>query len=780
MQEHMNTSAITIIARNYLAQAIILEESFLRHNPMSQFHTLIVDGNETDRTTSGLKGKVLLPTDLSIDSEVRGRMATIYDVMEFSTALKPKALEFMLNTYSGATLYIDPDIQVFENLDSIFSELRHAPIVLTPHALTPIPRDGEETSEQTIRQAGIFNLGFIGVNNNAGSFLTWWHERLITDGISDIANALFTDQRWIDFVPSLFDFKTLTDPGLNVAYWNLHERTLTFNNDGKILVNGSTLKFFHFSGFDPVTPWLLTKHAGARPRILIGNSLELRTLTAEYAELLIMNNHHIRRLTPYALGETPDGVPLPPIVRRMYRSAWTGALNTLSELPPNPFGPGSTFCSWLMDPIFGSPRQKISRLEKGIWESRLDLQQHFPEIDGADSERFRSWLKNDAPMQELLAPFEKFQIQNPTPRPRENGGWNILGYFSAELGVGEAGRRIATAIQGVGLPVEYVGVNAPASRQMHQSEFKISHQLRYRNSIIAVNADQTPKVSRALGVAGNGNNRRIGFWFWELEKFPSKYRSGFQHVTEVWCASPFTFDALSKVAPVPIQLVTLPIEDLNYRSIFTKSQVGLPESFCFLFTYDFNSVLKRKNPLDVITAYTSAFGPDDGATLVLKSINGHLHKNDLAKVLYFTQHRPDITVSDGYLSSAEVQAQVELADCFISLHRSEGFGLNIATAIAAGKPTIATGYSGNLMFTTPNYRFNVPYDLVDVGRGADPYPQDAIWAQPHLNIASEMMRDVFDNYDSACESAQVARSYLLEKHSLSAAANSVKSHILRN
>ena len=126
---------------------------------------------------------------------------------------------------------------------------------------------------------------------------------------------------------------------------------------------------------------------------------------------------------------------------------------------------------------------------------------------------------------------------------------------------------------------------------MHQSEFKISHQLRYRNSIIAVNADQTPKVSRALGVAGNGNNRRIGFWFWELEKFPSKYRSGFQHVTEVWCASPFTFDALSKVAPVPIQLITLPIEDLNYRSIFTKSQVGLPESFCFLFTYDFNSVL---------------------------------------------------------------------------------------------------------------------------------------------------------------------------------------------
>jgi hypothetical protein len=378
MQGHMNTSAITIIARNYLAQAIILEESFLRCNPLSHFHTLIVDGTETDRTSSGLKGKVLLPSDLDIDSDIRDRMATIYDVMEYSTALKPKALEFMLKTYNGATLYIDPDIQVFENLDSIFSELHHTPIVLTPHALTPLPRDGEETSEQTIRQAGIFNLGFIGVNKDAKNFLTWWHERLTTDGISDIANALFTDQRWIDFVPSLFQFKTLTDPGLNVAYWNLHERTLAFTNDEKILVNGCPLKFFHFSGFDPATPWLLTKHAGSRPRVLIGNSLELRTLTAEYAELLIRNNHHIRRKTPYALGNTPDGVPLPAIVRRMYRSAWTRALNTSGELPPNPFVSGSSFCSWLMEPIFGSPRQKISRLEKSIWESRLDLQQHFP------------------------------------------------------------------------------------------------------------------------------------------------------------------------------------------------------------------------------------------------------------------------------------------------------------------------------------------------------------------------------------------------------------------
>ena len=776
----MNTSAITIIARNYLAQAVILEESFLRCNPLSHFHTLIVDGTETDRTTSGLKGKVLLPSDLDIDPDIRDRMATIYDVMEYSTALKPKALEFMLNAYNGATLYIDPDIQVFENLDSIFSELHHTPIVLTPHALAPLPRDGEETSEQTIRQAGIFNLGFIGVNKNAGSFLTWWHERLITDGISDIANALFTDQRWIDFVPSLFHFKTLTDPGLNVAYWNLHERTLTFNNDGKILVNGSALKFFHFSGFDPVTPWLLTKHAGGRPRILIGNSLELRTLTAEYAELLIMNNHHIRRKTPYSLNSTPEGVPLTSFVRKMYRTAWIKAMSTTGELPPNPFASHSSFTRWLMEPTSGVATQKISRLEKSIWESRSDLQTSFPTIDGNDSQRFRTWLQSDLNAKKMLAPFEQFRIENATPRPRENGGWNIVGYFSAELGVGEAGRRIATAIQGVGLPVEYVGVDAPASRQMHKSGLSISPDLRYRNSIIAVNADQTPSVSQTLRISGKGKTKRIGFWFWELETFPSKYRRAFDHVTEIWCASQFTYDAIFKVSQIPVHLITLPIEDLGYRTVFTKSQVGLPESFCFLFTYDFNSILKRKNPLDVITAYTNAFGPNDGATLVLKSINGHLHKNDLAKVLYFTQHRPDITVSDGYLSSAEVQAQVELADCFISLHRSEGFGLNIATAIAAGKPTIATGYSGNLMFTSPDYRFNVPYDLVDVGREANPYPPDAIWAQPNLNIASEMMRDVFDNYESACESAQVARSYLLEKHSLSAAANSIKRHVLRN
>jgi hypothetical protein len=227
-----------------------------------------------------------------------------------------------------------------------------------------------------------------------------------------------------------------------------------------------------------------------------------------------------------------------------------------------------------MEPIFGSPRQKISRLEKSIGESRLDLQQHFPEIDGADSERFRSWLTKDLAMQELLAPFEKFQIQNSTPRPRENGGWNIVGYFSAELGVGEAGRRIATAIQGVGLPVEYVGVNAPASRQMHKSEINISPELRYRNSIIAVNADQTPKVSRALGVAGNGNNRRIGFWFWELSEFPETSKSAFAHVSEVWCASEFTRDAVAAVSPVTVHHIRLPISVPSSPTPYTKKQAG--------------------------------------------------------------------------------------------------------------------------------------------------------------------------------------------------------------
>ena len=337
----------TIVARNYLAQASVLANSFNEYNPEYPFHILVIDGDESDRNYLGPSTQIVLPSDLPIKTFEWHAMAAIYDVMEFATAIKPKFLEFLLSDNTSSAIYLDPDIQVFSHLGSIDAELSNTSVVLTPHCLFPIPRDGMETSEKTLRHAGIFNLGFVGVSQNGKEFLSWWHERLQTEAVVDLANALFTDQRWIDFVPSLFPCTILRDAGLNVAYWNLHERSLE-DEGNSIYVNSDTLKFFHFSGFDPTTPWQLTKHAGTNPRVEINADPILEILVNAYSGLLQTAGHAEQKKVPYGFNESADGIALNTHIRRAYLDWWKSYIAGEAPQPPDPFNTNSAdFNTWV-------------------------------------------------------------------------------------------------------------------------------------------------------------------------------------------------------------------------------------------------------------------------------------------------------------------------------------------------------------------------------------------------------------------------------------------------
>ena len=206
-------------------------------------------------------------------------------------------------------------------------------------------------------------------------------------------------------------------------------------------------------------------------------------------------------------------------------------------------------------------------------------------------------------------------------------------------------------------------------------------------------------------------------------------------------------NTLAAVAPVPVRTIPLPIWSSSAPTPFSRQQLGMPDGFVFYFSYDFESVLDRKNPMAVIDAYVRAFGPDDGATLVLKSINGQRRPIEVDRVRHGARGRRDIVMIDAYLDNARNEAMLEQCDCFVSLHRSEGFGLNLANAMAAGKPVIATAYSGNMQFMDEASALLVPYHLVPVGPGNLPYPEDARWADPDLDSAAAHMRAVFDDRD---------------------------------
>jgi SAM-dependent methyltransferase len=199
----------------------------------------------------------------------------------------------------------------------------------------------------------------------------------------------------------------------------------------------------------------------------------------------------------------------------------------------------------------------------------------------------------------------------------------------------------------------------------------------------------------------------------------------------------------------------------------------------FLFSFDFASTLERKNPLGLIEAYRKAFGPEDGAHLVVKSINGQLYPDGLDRVVHAAEGRHDITVVDEYYSAEHKAALIGLCDCYVSLHRSEGLGFGMLEAMAEGRPVIATGYSGNLEFMNSENSYLVPYELVHVPPGCEPYPVDASWAEPDLDVAAEMMREVLRDPGRASAVGARAKSDVERLHSPARAGAAVADRLAR-
>ncbi len=244
----MTQAFCTIVSSNYLPQAEVLIDSFKFHHPEDEFHLLLIDVSEVvDSTIGGVKYWV--PEQIGIPNEDLLRMRRSYDVVEFATSLKPFLLLHLLNIGVPEVTYLDPDIKIYSHLDSSINEQMGSVIALTPHRLTPSKVEMLTDLEKVFLKYGTFNLGFISVKNDvkALEFLIWWQEHLLRDSTRRPISEVFTDQKWIDLVPSFFNYNIVKDFGFNVAPWNLDERKLSYES-GDLTVNSSSkVKFVHFS-----------------------------------------------------------------------------------------------------------------------------------------------------------------------------------------------------------------------------------------------------------------------------------------------------------------------------------------------------------------------------------------------------------------------------------------------------------------------------------------------------------------------------------------------------
>ncbi len=308
----------TVVAQNYLPQALALYASIRRVEPDKDLVVLVVDGDRRD-LEEGRPGLRVVTTDvLGLSERDVLELAAIYDVVEFSTSVKPLFFKYLLQSHQSVA-YLDPDMMVVAPLDELPPLLEQHGIVLTPHFLRPIPRSVSHITEGHDLTVGIYNLGFCAVDRSAVQFLDWWWSHLERECLIYPLLGVFVDQKWVDVGANYFEAHSLRHEGYNVGPWNLHERHFEASAGTYRMQSGDLLKLMHFSGFNPRDPEAVSVRLSVDLRAVGGEFPALREVSHRYADDVLAAQAELGPAPEYAFNRAVDGSRLSKRTRRAYR-----------------------------------------------------------------------------------------------------------------------------------------------------------------------------------------------------------------------------------------------------------------------------------------------------------------------------------------------------------------------------------------------------------------------------------------------------------------------------
>ena len=341
-------------------------------------------------------------------------------------------------------------------------------------------------------------------------------------------------------------------------------------------------------------------------------------------------------------------------------------------------------------------------------------------------------------------------------------GVNVAGYLDTESGMGEAARSSIRSLEAAGIPVALNNVVSRLRKQDQSYAGAFVTGNPHPFNLVHLNADNMGWFSAGQGRAYFRQRYTIGYWFWELAEFRDEWLPFFGFVDEVWAASEFMREAFAARSPVPVVRIPLPIV-LPTVPALGRSHFRIPgKGAVFLYMFDVSSQAERKNPFGAIRAFRRAGFERDDAVLVLKFTNAE-YDRDAVRRLHEESAGLNVVLLDGYMDRSELWGLLNAADCYLSPHRSEGFGLTILEAMRLGKPVIATAYSGNTDFMTPENSFPLSYRLITLDRDYGPYMRGASWADPDLDEAARLMRLVVEHPDIARARGEQAERDIAQK-----------------
>ncbi|HEV7721489.1 MAG TPA: hypothetical protein VGO60_09400 [Iamia sp.] len=382
----------TVATRSYLADARLAARSFVDHHPGARFTILVVDGDHMPPAAWTHRDvELVTPADLGLPADELLAMAAIYSPFEIACALKPLALRRTLEQ-ADVGVYVDGDVEVLDPMDELVAAAAEHDVVLVPHVLDPVPRDGRLPDEPGLLGAGMYNGGLIAVRRSSGPFLDWWEERLRRDALGRPDMMMLADQRWLDFVPVLFDHHVLRDPTYDLAYWNLHERPTAWV-DGRLCVVDRPVRCFHYSGLTDARPWLLSAFAEDRPRVALADVPAVARQCREWLARRRSVDADADRALGYHWSHTARGVEVDRRARFLFRTALLAAEadpTGRTPVPPNPFAAdgGAAWETWLRTP---TAPDGVGPYLDVVRQEAPDLQRRYPAVPGDDAAGLLVW-----------------------------------------------------------------------------------------------------------------------------------------------------------------------------------------------------------------------------------------------------------------------------------------------------------------------------------------------------------------------------------------------------
>jgi glycosyltransferase involved in cell wall biosynthesis len=366
-----------------------------------------------------------------------------------------------------------------------------------------------------------------------------------------------------------------------------------------------------------------------------------------------------------------------------------------------------------------------------------------PAATGSANQSRWSWIKS-------AGKNKPYQIATPvTPVSKKPFGVNLFGFAYGELGLGEDLRMAVETCKAAKVP--YRIVNIEPGVEIRQNDKGVEKEVLASDSVApyAINVfcmpgfDTVARIFLKMGDHVFDGHYNVGWWPWELGVWPKSWSSAFDLVDEIWACSEHSFNMYEKATKKPV--IAMPLAASVARTkTYSRKHFGLPEKKgLFLYAFDFNSHLIRKNPMAVINAFEKQFAGNKDVCLVLKVMNSNTKDPIWLSFQKQIAKDPRIILIDRTLDRPEVLGLIKACDVYVSPHRAEGFGRTLAEAMLLGKPVVATNYSGNQFFMNPDHTFPVDYDLVPAKKGEYHFVEDgdeAVWANVSIDHLGAQMQ----------------------------------------